>query len=101
MGEPAQVFPGETGMSEESRAPNGGPQASGLTGGPQTGGPQTGGEGGRHSHAIVFGNEKGGTGKTFLVIDANGTAGFQASGDLVIELVGAKHLSSLDIGDFF
>jgi hypothetical protein len=38
-------------------------------------------------------------GHTFLVVDLNGTAGYQA-GDLVVELVGGKHLGLLGVDNF-
>jgi hypothetical protein len=39
-------------------------------------------------------------GDTFLVVDANGTAGYQAGHDLVVSLDHASHLGSLSTGDF-
>ena len=39
-------------------------------------------------------------GHTFLVIDMNGTAGYQAGQDLVIQLESATHLASLATTDF-
>ncbi len=52
-------------------------------------------------HAILF-TPSGGdeAGHTFLVVDANGTAGYQASADYVIELTAASNLSSLSTADF-
>ena len=52
-------------------------------------------------HAVVFTPDAGTlSGKIFLVIDINGTAGYQAGQDLVIELDHPAHLSALDVGDF-
>jgi hypothetical protein len=39
-------------------------------------------------------------GHTFLVVDANGIAGYQGGQDFVIQLNGATHLSSLSLADF-
>ncbi len=39
-------------------------------------------------------------GKTFLVVDANGTPGYQAGADLVIELAAGANLSSLATANF-
>jgi Ca2+-binding RTX toxin-like protein len=51
--------------------------------------------------AVLFtpsaGSEQG---HTFLVVDLNGIAGYQAANDLVVELSGATHLGALDAGDF-
>jgi Ca2+-binding RTX toxin-like protein len=52
-------------------------------------------------HAVLFRPSAGAdAGKTFLVIDGNGVAGYQANGDFVIQLDGASHLASLGAGDF-
>jgi Ca2+-binding RTX toxin-like protein len=52
-------------------------------------------------HAVLFtptnGNLKG---KTFLVIDQNGIAGYQSGVDLVIELKTPANLANIDSGDF-
>jgi hypothetical protein len=40
------------------------------------------------------------SGKTFLVVDLNGVAGYQTGVDLVVELKGAVNLTSFDAGDF-
>jgi hypothetical protein len=41
------------------------------------------------SHAILFTADAGAlAGQTYLVVDANGTAGYQASQDIVIHLTG-------------
>jgi Ca2+-binding RTX toxin-like protein len=46
-------------------------------------------------HAVLFSPTVGGyVGHTFLVIDVNGTAGYQASQDLVIEISSGAHLTS-------
>lgn len=52
-------------------------------------------------HAALFKPDAGDyAGKTFLVIETNGIAGYQAKADLVIMLKGPANLSSLDIADF-
>ncbi len=53
-------------------------------------------------HDAVLFTPNSGTlmGHTFLVVDANGIAGYQAGHDLVIELDGAAHLSSLSTTNF-
>ena len=51
--------------------------------------------------AVLFTPDAGTlAGHTFLVIDMNGTAGYQASQDLVIQLESATHLASLATTDF-
>ncbi len=52
-------------------------------------------------HAVEF-TASGGdlAGHTFLIVDANGTAGYQAGQDIVIELSGTQHLTSLTTGNF-
>jgi Ca2+-binding RTX toxin-like protein len=54
------------------------------------------------AHGAVLFTPTSGTlrGDTFLVIDHNGTAGYQAGQDFVIELTGAAHLASLSTADF-
>jgi hypothetical protein len=51
--------------------------------------------------AVLFtadaGNESG---HTFLVVDANGKAGYQAGGDYVFDITGATALSHLSVHDF-
>ncbi len=42
----------------------------------------------------------GRSGKTFLIVDANGHAGYQASADYVIELQGALNLDQLSTANF-
>src|SRR5262249_41614855 len=60
----------------------------------------TAGKLGSH-HAVVFPPDNGNLKHhTFLIVDLNGVAGYQAHGDLVVELTGAKHLDNLDAGDF-
>ena len=50
---------------------------------------------------MLFEAKKGDhAGKTFLVIDQNGHAGYQARGDLVIWLDHAVHIDQIDTGDF-
>jgi len=52
-------------------------------------------------HAVLFTPSAGGlAGDTFLVIDVNGQAGYQAGADLVIQLDHAVNLSHLSISDF-
>jgi len=52
-------------------------------------------------HAVVFTPDSGDfAGDTFLVVDANGAAGYQAGQDLVIELDHAAHLNQLKVADF-
>jgi len=54
------------------------------------------------AHDAVLFTPTSGTllGDTFLVVDANGHAGYQAGQDFVIELTGASHLASLSTADF-
>jgi Ca2+-binding RTX toxin-like protein len=52
-------------------------------------------------HAVLFTPDHGTlAGHTFLVVDANGTAGYQASADFVFELVTSANQSKLDTADF-
>jgi Ca2+-binding RTX toxin-like protein len=52
-------------------------------------------------HAVLFTPDSGTlSGKTFMVVDLNGTAGYQAKADLVVQLAAPHHLASLDTGDF-
>jgi Ca2+-binding RTX toxin-like protein len=52
-------------------------------------------------HVVVFTASAGTlTGDTFLIIDQNGTAGYQANDDIVIQLTGATHLSDLSASSF-
>ncbi|HUO97266.1 MAG TPA: M10 family metallopeptidase C-terminal domain-containing protein [Rhizomicrobium sp.] len=51
--------------------------------------------------AILFTPNSGGlSGKTFLIIDSNGVAGYQAGSDLVIRLSNLSHSSSLALPTF-
>jgi hypothetical protein len=52
-------------------------------------------------HAVLF-TPSAGTlaGKTFMIVDANGIAGYQASADLVILLGNGSSLGGLTAGDF-
>ncbi len=51
--------------------------------------------------AILFTPDSGNqSGNTFLVVDLNGTAGYQAGQDLVIQLEGATNLGALAAGTF-
>jgi hypothetical protein len=52
-------------------------------------------------HAALF-DANGGefAGDTFLIVDFNGKAGYQAGRDLVIQLDAAHHLDHLTIGSF-
>jgi Ca2+-binding RTX toxin-like protein len=52
-------------------------------------------------HAVLFTPDAGGlAGHTYLVVDANGTAGYQVNKDYVVELVDAEHLGALGTSDF-
>jgi hypothetical protein len=52
-------------------------------------------------HAVLFTADSGSlAGKTFLVVDANGKAGYQAGHDFVIQLNGAAHLHDLSLANF-
>jgi hypothetical protein len=52
------------------------------------------------NHALVVTANSGNLeGHQFLVVDMNGKAGYQAK-DMIFDLDGALHLSSLDVGDF-
>ncbi len=52
-------------------------------------------------HAVVFLASAGSlSGETFLVVDANGIAGYQAGADLVIHLQNGVNTNSLDVSDF-
>jgi hypothetical protein len=52
-------------------------------------------------HAVEF-DATGGSlaGHHFLVVDANGVAGYQSGADYVIELSGAQHVAAIDTTDF-
>jgi Ca2+-binding RTX toxin-like protein len=53
------------------------------------------------NHAVLFDPDAGDyRGQTFLVIDQNGTAGYQAGQDLVIELFHATNLGSFGLANF-
>ncbi|HEX4534832.1 MAG TPA: calcium-binding protein [Rhizomicrobium sp.] len=55
----------------------------------------------RAHHAVLFTPDAGSLkGDTFLIIDANGVAGYQTGKDIVIELVNATHLGTLDAASF-
>lgn len=50
---------------------------------------------------VIFNPSAGGfSGSTFLVVDQNGIAGYQADDDLVIQLTNASHLGGFDTADF-
>ena len=52
-------------------------------------------------HAVLFTPDAGGlAGETLLIADANGTAGYQAGEDLVVQLASAQDLASLGAEDF-
>lgn len=55
-----------------------------------------------HAHDAVLFTASSGTyaGDTFLVVDENGTAGYQTNQDLVIQLTNGQHLNTLDAGNF-
>lgn len=53
------------------------------------------------NHAVLFTPRSGDLAdKTFLIVDANGTAGYQANLDLVINVTGMTHATSFDVSDF-
>jgi hypothetical protein len=52
-------------------------------------------------HAVLFTPDSGGlAGQTFLVVDGNGIAGYQAGEDLVFHLDGAANAASLATANF-
>jgi len=52
-------------------------------------------------HAVLFTADAGTrAGHTFMIVDQNGVAGYQAGADLVIELVNGSNLASLATGNF-
>ena len=52
-------------------------------------------------HATMFTATHGNlAGHTFLVVDANGVAGYQSGGDFVMELTGGTNLASVGVGSF-
>jgi hypothetical protein len=52
-------------------------------------------------HAVLFTPDAGGfAGRTFLIVDANSTAGYQAGDDLVILLKNSHHINAFDVDDF-
>ncbi|HEX2590944.1 MAG TPA: calcium-binding protein [Rhizomicrobium sp.] len=52
-------------------------------------------------HAVLFTATSGGlSGHTMLIVDANGTAGYQASADYVFDVTGLAHAGSLNTADF-
>jgi Ca2+-binding RTX toxin-like protein len=52
-------------------------------------------------HAVLFAPTTGSfAGHTFLIVDANGVAGYQAGQDYVFDLVTAAHLNQLAVTDF-
>ena len=55
---------------------------------------------GAHDAVLFTPNHGTYAGETFLIVDANGSAGYQAGHDYVIELDHSVHLSSLDVHDF-
>jgi Ca2+-binding RTX toxin-like protein len=52
-------------------------------------------------HALMF-TASGGTlaGKTFMVVDVNGTAGYQADADLVVRITNSPTIGAFDASDF-
>jgi hypothetical protein len=51
--------------------------------------------------AVLFTATSGSlSGHTFLIVDTNGLAGYQAGADLVIDVTGGHHLSTLSTSDF-
>jgi Ca2+-binding RTX toxin-like protein len=55
---------------------------------------------GAHDAVLFTANSGSLAGHTFLVVDANGIAGYQAGADLVIELADATHLGNLSAANF-
>jgi Ca2+-binding RTX toxin-like protein len=54
------------------------------------------------AHAVLFNSDDGDfEGKTFLIVNVNGQAGYEAGADLVILLDGSVNLAHLDTTDFF
>ncbi len=52
-------------------------------------------------HAVLFNVTAGGlSGHTFLVVDANGVAGYQAGADYAFDVTGAAHMASIATTDF-
>jgi Ca2+-binding RTX toxin-like protein len=52
-------------------------------------------------HAVLFTPNAGGfSGATFLVVDQNGAAGYQANGDILVRLAGAVNIAGIDSSDF-
>jgi hypothetical protein len=52
-------------------------------------------------HAVLFTPDAGTlSGKTFMIVDLNGIAGYQANEDLVVQLTAPQNLASLDVSDF-
>lgn len=51
-------------------------------------------------HAVLFTATTGTATGTYLIVDANGTAGYQAGADYVFKLVSPSHASNLDVTDF-
>ncbi len=53
------------------------------------------------NHAVLFAPDAGGlAGKLFLIVDYNGSAGYQANEDVVVLLTGALHIGQLDVDNF-
>jgi hypothetical protein len=53
------------------------------------------------NHAVLFTATTGNlAGHTFLIVDTNGVAGYQAGADLVIDVTGGHHLTGLSTSDF-
>jgi len=53
------------------------------------------------NHAVLFTATSGNlAGHTFLIVDTNGVAGYQAGADLVIDVTGGSHLNGLSTSDF-
>ncbi|HEX4295088.1 MAG TPA: bluetail domain-containing putative surface protein, partial [Rhizomicrobium sp.] len=53
------------------------------------------------NHAVLFTASSGNlAGHTFLIVDTNGVAGYQAGQDLVIDVTGGHHLGTLSTSDF-
>ncbi|HEX2590621.1 MAG TPA: bluetail domain-containing putative surface protein [Rhizomicrobium sp.] len=51
-------------------------------------------------HAVLVKATAGDMAGTYLVVDGNGTAGYQANNELLFDITGATHLSNLSLSDF-
>ena len=52
-------------------------------------------------HAVIYNATSGDAGgHTYLVVDANGVAGYQSGQDFLFDLIAGTNLNSLGTGDF-